>query len=64
MASVPGEIRQLGFVVRDLDEAVAHWLHHTKAGPSVRAFFELSEGLTRTWDGVSAPVRRFDEVAG
>lgn len=174
MAAAPAAIRQLGYVVRDLDEAIAHWLEHTAAGPfvlmpeqrfadwtycgqpqdlvldiafgqlgdmmlelirphgpwpnvygaqppeqacqlhhfgflvrdvdeaasalgaplvttaridetaelryfdcsdrfgvhfelitdtpSVRAFFELSEGLTGAWDGVSAPVRRLDEV--
>lgn len=175
MINAPGNIRQLGFIVRDLDEAVSHWLAHTSAGPfvmmpdqrfdgwtylgepqdqildiafaqagpvmieliqvkgpwpnvygdapptktcvlhhfgllvadieaasaalnaplvttaqidasselryfdcrehfgvhlelisdtpSVQAFFELSKSLTRSWDGISAPVRRFEEVA-
>lgn len=31
--------------------------------PSVRAFFDLSEGLTRDWDGKTVPVRRFEDVA-
>lgn len=35
MAVAPGNIRQLGFVVRDLDAAIAHWLTHTGAGPFV-----------------------------
>ena len=176
MINAPGNIRQLGFIVRDLDEAVAQWLAHTSAGPfvvmrgqrfdgwtylgepqdqildiafaqagpmmielieaqgpwpnvygdapptetcvlhhfgllvadieaasaaldaplvttakidaasqlryfdcrerfgvrlelifdtpSVQAFFELSESLARSWDGTSAPVRRFEEVTG
>ena len=32
--------------------------------PSVQAFFTLSERLARSWDGTSAPVRRFEEVTG
>lgn len=32
--------------------------------PSVRAFFELSEGLAREWDGSTASVRRFTDLAG
>lgn len=35
MIAAPGNIRQLGFVVRDLDVAIAHWLAHTSAGPFV-----------------------------
>lgn len=35
MSAAPGNIRQLGFVVRDLDAAMAHWLAHTSAGPFV-----------------------------
>lgn len=35
MTAAPGNIRQLGFVVRDLDAAIAQWLAHTSAGPFV-----------------------------
>lgn len=30
--------------------------------PSVRAFFELAEGLTQDWDGSTASVRRFEDL--
>lgn len=46
MIGAPGNIRQLGFVVRDLDEAVAHWLEHTSAGPFVLMHGQRFDGWT------------------
>lgn len=46
MINAPGNIRQLGFIVRDLDEAVAQWLAHTSAGPFVVMRGQRFDGWT------------------
>jgi hypothetical protein len=52
MSRFLGDIRQNGFVVRDIEAAMKHWTEALGIGP-----FLYREERCRTWDG-SDPIRR------
>ena len=72
MSILFGPIRQMGYVVQDIEAAMQHWTRALRIGPFYYAegapiatsdsnldLFRMAEKEAQRWDG-SGPIRRFE----